>query len=109
MARSPEFGGEPSKVTTVLRAIRNTKRLRILNELSDGQERSVSELESIMATLSQSALSQHLGRLRRANIVRTRRASQTIYYSIDDHGMLLILRLLSDIYEDDPVMRRTRH
>ena len=37
MARSPEFGGEPSKVTTVLRAIGNTKRLRILNELSDGQ------------------------------------------------------------------------
>ena len=73
MARSPEFGGEPSKVTTVLRAIRNTKRLHILNELSDGQERSVSELESIMATLSQSALSQHLGRLRRANIVRIRR------------------------------------
>lgn len=109
MARSPEFGGEPSKVTTVLRAIGNTKRLRILNELSDGQERSVSELESIIATLSQSALSQHLGRLCRANIVRTRRASQTIYYSIDDHDVLRILRLLSHIYEDDPVMRRTRH
>ena len=73
MARSPEFEGEPSKVTTVLRAICNTKRLRILNELPDGQERSVSELESIIATLSQSALSQHLGRLRRANIVRIRR------------------------------------
>ena len=109
MARSPEFGGEPSKVTMVLRAIGNTKLLRILNELSDGQERSVSELESVIATLSQSALSQHLGRLRRANIVRTRRASQTIYYSIDDHDVLRILRLLSHIYEDDPVMRRTRH
>jgi DNA-binding transcriptional ArsR family regulator len=109
MARSPEFGGEPSKVTTVLRAIGNTKRLRILNELSDGQERSVSELESIIATLSQSALSQRLGRLRHANIVRTRRASQTIYYSIDDHDVLRILRLLSNIYEDDPVMRSTRH
>lgn len=109
MARSPDLEGEQSKVTSILRAIGNTKRLRILNELSDGQERSVSELENIIATLSQSALSQHLGRLRRANIVRTRRESQTIYYSIDDHDVLRILRLLSHIYEDDPVMRRTRH
>ena len=109
MARSPDFEGEQSKVTSILRAIGNTKRLRILNELSDGQERTVSELENIIATLSQSALSQHLGRLRRANIVRTRRESQTTYYSIDDHDVLRILRLLPHIYEDDPVMRRTRH
>ncbi|MEJ6673666.1 MAG: ArsR family transcriptional regulator, partial [Alphaproteobacteria bacterium] len=33
-----------------------------------------------MPNLSQSALSQHLGRLRRADIVKTQRASQTIYY-----------------------------
>ena len=51
MARSPDFEGEQSKVTSILRAIGNTKRLRILNELSDGQERSVSELENIIATL----------------------------------------------------------
>ena len=69
----------------------------------------MSELGNIITTLSQSALSQHLGRLRRANIVQTRRESQTIYYSIDDHDVLRILRLLSYIYEDDPVMRRTRH
>jgi len=56
MARSPDFEGEQSKVTSILRAIGNTKRLRILNELSDGQQRSVSELENIIATLSKSAL-----------------------------------------------------
>ena len=109
MARSPDFEVEHSKVTSILRAIGNTKRLRNLNGLSDGQEGSVSELQNIIATLSQSALSQHPGRLLRANIVRTRRESQTIYYSIDDRDVLRILRLLSHIYEDDPVMRRTRH
>jgi len=109
MTRPPEFESEQSKVTTILRAIGNSNRLRILNELADGNERSVSELETIIATLSQSALSQHLGRLRRANIVRTRRESQTIYYSIDDHDVLRILRLLSHIYNDDPVMQNTRH
>ena len=109
MARPPEFKSEQSKVTTILGAIGNSNRLRILNELADGNERSVSELETIIPTLSQSALSQHLGRLRRANIVRTRRESQTIYYSIDDHDVLRILRLLSYIYNGDPVMQNTRH
>jgi DNA-binding transcriptional ArsR family regulator len=109
MARLPDTESEQSKVTNVLRAIGNSKRLRILNELADGKERSVSELESIIANLSQSALSQHLGRLRRANIVRTRRQSQTIYYSIDDTDVLRILRLLLHIYDHDPVTRPRRH
>ena len=109
MARLPDTESEQSKVTNVLRAIGNSKRLRILNELADGKERSVSELESIIANLSQSALFQHLGRLRRANIVRIRRQSQTIYYSIDDTDVLRILRLLSHIYDHDPVMRPRRH
>ena len=109
MARLPDTENEQSKVTTVLRAIGNSKRLRILNELADGGERSVSELEAIISNLSQSALSQHLSRLRRANIVRTRRESQTIYYSIEDTDVLRILRLLSHIYDHDPVMRPRQH
>ena len=109
MARLPDIESEHSKLTTVLRAMSNAKRMRILNELSDGREGSVSELEGVIASLSQSALSQHLARLRRANIVRTRRESQTIYYSIDDSDVLRILRLLGHIYTDDPVMQRTRH
>ena len=39
MARLPDIEGEQSKLTTVLRAIGNAKRIRILNELSDGRER----------------------------------------------------------------------
>ena len=109
MARLPDIESEQSKLTTVLRAMSNAKRMRILNVLSDGRERSVSELEGVIASLSQSALSQHLAILRRANIVRTRRESQTIYYSIDDSDVLRILRLLGHIYTDDPVMQRTRH
>ena len=94
MARLPNIESEQSKLTTVLRAMSNAKRLRILNELADGRERSVSELEGVIASLSQSALSQHLARLRRANIVRTRHESQTIFYSIDDADVLRIIRLL---------------
>ena len=109
MARLPDIESEQSKLTTVLHAMSDAKRMRILNELSDGKERSVSELEGVIASLSQSALSQHLARLRRANIVRTRRESQSIYYSIDDSDVLRILRLLGHIYTDDPVIQRTSH
>ena len=109
MARLPDIESEKSKLTIVLRAMSNAKRMRILNELSDGRERSVSELEGVIASLSQSALSQHLARLRRANIVRTRRESQSIYYSIDDSDVLRILRLLGHIYTNDPGMQCTRH
>ena len=109
MARLPDIESEQTKLTTVLRAMSNAKRMRILNELSNGRERSVSELEGVIASLSQSALSQHLARLRRASIVRTRRESQTIYYSTADSNVLRILRLLGHIYTDDPVMQRTRH
>ena len=104
MARPPNIESEQSKLTTVLRAMSNAKRMRVLKELSNGRERSVSKLEGVIASLRQSALSQHLARLRRANIVRMRRESQTIYYSIDDSDVLRILRLLGHIYTDDLVM-----
>lgn len=65
-----------------MKAISNMRRLQILNELAHGREKSVSELEKVVPDLSQSALSQHLGRLRRTNIVKTRRESQSIFYSV---------------------------
>lgn len=91
-----------SRATTVLKAMSNSQRLEILSHLLNGEERSVKELESILKTLSQSALSQHLGRLRRANILKTRRDSQMIYYSIRDEEVERIMDLLIDIYPDDP-------
>lgn len=64
----------------LLAALGNEKRLLILCQLAAG-ERSVGEIAPAIG-LSQSALSQHLARLRRDGIVQTRRASQTIYYSL---------------------------
>ena len=49
MARLPDIESEQSKLTTVLRAMNNAKRMRILNELSDGREQPVSELEGGIA------------------------------------------------------------
>jgi len=79
-----------------LKSLANDSRLMILCELLKG-ERSVGELEEIVS-LSQSALSQHLARLRRNHLVKTRRESQTIYYSIADPGVKKIIGALYDLY-----------
>jgi DNA-binding transcriptional ArsR family regulator len=81
---------------TLLKAISNDKRLLILCALHRG-EKNVGELEKIIG-LSQSALSQHLARLRRDNIVETRRDAQTVYYSLNHKDIKTILQTLYDIY-----------
>ena len=64
--------------------------------LAEG-ERSVSDLNTIVP-LSQSALSQQLARLRQQGLVKTRRESQTIFYSLEDGPADRVITLLHEIY-----------
>lgn len=80
----------------LLKALSNQRRLMIVCALYSG-EKSVGELEKII-NLSQSALSQHLARLRREGVVNTRRSAQTIFYSLNDKATEMILKCLYDIY-----------
>lgn len=80
----------------LMRALSHEARLRVLCELSSG-ERSVGELVQ-SSGLSQSALSQHLARLREEGLVATRREAQTIYYSVTDPKVLQVVRLLYELY-----------
>ena len=67
----------------LLGALANQKRLMILSHLFQG-ELSVNTLAQ-KVQLSQSALSQHLAKLRKVGIVSTRREGQTIFYkSVSD-------------------------
>ncbi len=84
---------------SLLKSLSNEKRLLIVCTLFKG-ERSVGELEEIVG-LSQSALSQHLARLRRDKIVHTRREAQTIYYSLHDAAANKVLECLYSIYCSD--------
>lgn len=90
--------GNTANASALLKALSNEKRLQIMCALSKG-EKSVGELEIIIG-LSQSALSQHLARLRRDGLVKTRREAQTIFYSADDPAAQHILKCLHDIYGD---------
>ncbi|WP_196138163.1 helix-turn-helix transcriptional regulator [Aliikangiella sp. G2MR2-5] len=82
--------------TKQLKALANVNRLMILCILSEG-ELSVSELNE-MIDLSQSALSQHLSKLRADDLVNTRRESQTIYYSLKEGVAKNIINTLHDFY-----------
>ena len=68
------------KAASLLKALANKQRLMILCNLARC-EMSVSTLNQQL-DLSQSALSQHLARLRQDELVLTRREAQTIFYSL---------------------------
>lgn len=72
------------------------RRLMILCDLLGG-ELSVGELQARIG-LSQSALSQHLARLRAENLVKTRREFQSIYYSVSSDRALKVIAVLHDLY-----------
>ena len=76
-----------------LKAMGNECRLMVLCYLMEGQK-TVSELEHLIGGISQSALSQHLARLRRENVVATRRDAQSIYYSLAGKQVPVVLQAL---------------
>ncbi|MCX7303800.1 MAG: metalloregulator ArsR/SmtB family transcription factor [Hyphomicrobiales bacterium] len=79
-----------------LTLISNEKRLAILALLL-GDELSVGTIANKVA-LSQSALSQHLAKLRSLDLVETRRDRQTIYYSCNSDAVRQVLRTLDGIF-----------
>ncbi|MCK5384432.1 MAG: winged helix-turn-helix transcriptional regulator [Alphaproteobacteria bacterium] len=87
------------RAAKLLKALSNEKRLLIICALYK-KEKSVGELEEIVG-LSQSALSQHLAKLRRDKIVVTRREAQTIYYSILDESVAVLLKALCSLFCED--------
>jgi ArsR family transcriptional regulator, virulence genes transcriptional regulator len=88
-----EKAGQASRL---LKSLANERRLLIMCHLVQG-EKSVGELEPLVG-LSQSALSQHLARLRREHLVKTRRDAQTIFYSISSEEAQTVLGTLFNIY-----------
>ncbi len=84
------------RASTLLKAMSNEHRLLVLCQLANG-EKSVGQLEKLIG-LSQSALSQHLARLRRDSLVQTRRAAQTIFYSLNGHEASEVIGTLYGLY-----------
>ena len=72
-----------AKAAALLRTVGNEQRLLVLCLLIDQGEAAVGTLLE-QVQLSQSALSQHLARMREEGLVTYRRDAQTLYYRIAD-------------------------
>jgi len=96
MIDSQRLEAHSAEAADLLAAMGNQKRMMILCNLARG-EMQVGVLAD-KVDLSQSALSQHLAKLRTRNLVKTRRDAQAIYYSISSEPVLKMLRTLTDIY-----------
>jgi DNA-binding transcriptional ArsR family regulator len=80
----------------LLALLANGKRLTIVEHLLDN-EMSVGAIAE-KVDLSQSALSQHLAKLRSMNLVETRRDRQMIYYSCKSPSVRRLLETLEEIF-----------
>jgi ArsR family transcriptional regulator, virulence genes transcriptional regulator len=89
----------------LLAALANRNRLVILRILMKG-EMSVSAL-AVMTGIGNSALSQHLTKLRGAGLVIRRRDAQMVYYSCQSDEVKQVLRTLEEIWPDTHIKRKT--
>jgi len=83
------------EIAALLRAVANERRLLILCRLVELGEATVNSLADSVG-LSQSALSQHLAKMRDEGLVTYRREAQTSWYRIAD---LRVERLLATLHE----------
>jgi ArsR family transcriptional regulator, virulence genes transcriptional regulator len=86
-----------AEVASVLRALSNERRLMILCKLVEWGEANVNLLAETVG-LSQSALSQHLAKMREEGLVTYRRESQTLWYRIADPRIEDLLATLHKLY-----------
>ena len=91
------FETNAGEVSTLLKAMANTRRLMVLCKLVEHGEMTVGDLAREVM-LSQSALSQHLAKMRDENLVTFRRESQTLWYRIADPRTETLLATLYQLY-----------
>lgn len=96
MTISTKLTDNAATAAAFLMMMSNEKRLMIVNYLLEG-EMSVGAIAE-KVSLSQSALSQHLAKLRAQDLVQTRRDRQMIYYSCNSEAARALLRTLDEVF-----------
>src|SRR5829696_1015185 len=95
------FEANAAEVAQVLRALANERRLMILCKLVEWGEANVNALAEAVG-LSQSALSQHLAKMRHEGLVTFRRDSQILWYRIADPRIEQLLATLHKLFCKPP-------
>jgi ArsR family transcriptional regulator, virulence genes transcriptional regulator len=91
-----QMHAQSEQAASFLKSLANPVRLLALCHLIDGPL-CVGELEDI-TNISQSALSQHLAKMRNEGLVKTQKQGQHVYYSIADKNVEVILGALYQMY-----------
>lgn len=91
------FEAQATDVANILRTLANERRLMILCKLVEWGEANVGALSETIG-LSQSALSQHLARMRAEGLVDFRRDAQTVWYRIKDARLEQLLGTLHHLF-----------
>ena len=86
-----------TQAAAMLRAVGNEHRLLVLCMLIEHGELTVGALHAHVA-LSQSALSQHLAKMRDEGLVTFRREAQTLHYRIDNPDVARLIATLKAIF-----------
>ena len=94
------FEAKAGMVAEMLKAMGNPRRLMVLCKLVEHDEMTVGALAQEIG-LSQSALSQHLAKMRDEGLVAFRRESQTLWYRIADARAKALLGTLYQLYCED--------
>jgi len=92
----PELNKHTVEAADLLSVLGHRKRILILNTILH-DEMSVTALSDV-TELTQSALSQHLMKLRQQGLVSTRRDGQTVYYRVSSPRVAPMLKMLTQLF-----------
>ncbi len=101
------FEAQATEVANILRALANERRLMILCKLVEAGEATVTSLAEEVG-LTQSALSQHLAKMRAEQIVTFRRDAQQLWYRIADPRIEDLFATLHALFCKQPKRRSRR-
>jgi len=101
------LGRKAAEVAAILAALANKHRLMILCRLVEWGEANVTALAED-AGLSQSALSQHLAKMRQEGLVTFRRDAQTLWYRIADPRIEELFATLHHLFCRDTIATARR-
>ena len=92
----PKMEGKCELVSGLLRSLSHPQRLMILGHLTHG-EKTVSELQDLCG-ISQSQLSQFLGRMKLEGLLSCERKGRFQYYSVGDKKIVKLIEAIQAIY-----------
>ena len=92
-----DFKRQAGEASRLLKMMGNESRLLALCFLAEEGELSAGDLAQRVG-LSQSALSQHLAKLREDDLVATRKDAQSVFYRVCNPNAQRVLELLHDIF-----------